>query len=266
MFERMVSKNESKVIPLVYAEAQLFPTTFWCSLDDGSIPGAIPTALWADKPTLARYGIGSMREHAKMRISNPALPTSVDPHYHFMLLDQLSNLGARGKHTRVVLQRGFADHQRQEGVSFRDKSDHAEIFGETAENHANVHKLAALVQERRPHFFFTQTCNQKTCRGLKVIREWITSAEAICHIHKIYGLDFHEAARYLRESAASFVSRSWNEVADMWMQYIIYSPEAPLGPIDYAWYRKEFQGENCVGNKHVTFNLYYKFTLKPLYY
>jgi hypothetical protein len=28
------------------------------------------------------------------------------------------------------------------------------------------------------------------------------------------------------------------------MKYIIYSLEQPLGPIDWAWYRKEFQDLN----------------------
>lgn len=242
--ERLVAKSTSRVVPLVYAEGQLFPTIFWYSLEDGSIPGAMPTALWTDKQTLAKLGIASMREHAKMRVTNPAIPTSTDPSYHFMMLDQLTNLGANGKHTKMVLQRGFADHQHKDGVSFRDKSDSAELYGESSENHANVHKLSALVQERRPHFFFTQTCNQKTCRGLKVLREWVTSDSAIRHIQEVYGLqDLSEASNYLRESAAPYVSRSWNEVADMWMRYIIYSPEKPIGKIDYAWFRKEFQGE-----------------------
>jgi hypothetical protein len=244
--EKIVSTSASKVVPLVYAEAQLFPTIFWWSFQDGSIAGALPTALWADKSTLAKFGLGSMREHAQMRISNPAIPTSVDPSYHFMLLDQLTNLGACGKHTRTVLHRGFADHQRKDGISFREHSadggDCSEMYGETNENHANVHKLSALVNERRPHFFFTQTCNQNTCRGLRILREWITSTDAIIHLAQKYGLDFKEAKHYLRESSAPYVSRSWNEVVDMWMKYIIHSPEAPLGPIDYAWYRKEFQG------------------------
>jgi hypothetical protein len=57
-----------------------------------------------------------------------------------------------------------------------------------------------------------------------------------------YGLSIDEASRYLRESAAPYVLRSWNEVIDVWMRYIIESDEAPLHKIEYAWYRKEFQG------------------------
>jgi len=242
--QRLVATNTSQVVPLVYAEAQLFADIFWQTLPDGTIPGAMPVALWTDKQTLKHLGVASLKEHANQRLSNPALLTSVDPRYHFMLLDQLSNLGARGRHTRVILQRGFADHQGKDGVVFKNSSDSAEVFGETCENHANVHKLAELVREKQPHYFFTQTCNHTTCRGLRILREWVESKEAMVLLHNKYGLEFDEASRFIRESAAIYASRSWNEVVDMWFRYIMYSVEEPLGPIRYGWLRKEFQGKH----------------------
>jgi hypothetical protein len=158
-------------------------------------------------------------------------------------MDVNVNLGLRGKDTRIVLNRGFADSQGSDGIKFKEKSDAAELHGETMENHANVHKLSALVRERKPHFFFTQSCNQESCGGLRVLRDWVTSAEARQLLQTRYDLNHDEADRFLRESAASYILRSWNEVADLWMKYIIYSPEAPLGEIEYGWYRKEFQGK-----------------------
>jgi len=52
---------------------------------------------------------------------------------------------------------------------------------------------------------------QNTCRGLCVLRQWITSDDAIATLRKKYGLDINEASRYLRESLAPYVSRCWNE-------------------------------------------------------
>lgn len=241
VFEKLVARSTSRIVPLVYGEAQLFPSVFWQSLRDGSIPGAIPTALWCDAKTLGNLGIASLRQHSKQRITNPALLTSVDPAYHFHLMDVNVNLSLRGKDTRVIMNRGFADKQGSDGINFREKSDAAEFYGETSENHANVHKLSALVRESSPHYFFTQSCNQESCQGLKILRDWITSDDAIFIMQMEYGLSYEDAGRFLRESAASYVLRSWNEVADMWMRYIIYSSEAPLGEIEWAWYRKEFQ-------------------------
>jgi hypothetical protein len=241
-YQKLIATSKATTIPLVYAEALLFPDIFWYSLDDGTIPGAFPTALWSDMDTLKRLGIAPMRDHARTRLNNPSQLCSTDPRYQFLQFDILMNLGLRGKDTRLILHRGFADNQGKDGVRFRDSSDSAELYGEASENHANVHKLAALVGERRPHYFFTQSCNQQTCRGLKVIREWVSSYEAKVLVSEKYGLSIDEASQYLRESAAPYVLRSWNEVIDIWMRYIIESEEAPLHKIEYAWYRKEFQG------------------------
>jgi hypothetical protein len=241
-YQKLIATSKATTIPLVYAEALLFPDIFWYSLNDGTIPGAFPTALWSDMDTLKRLGIAPMRDHARTRLNNPSQLCSTDPRYHFLQFDILMNLGLRGKDTRLILHRGFADNQGKDGVRFRDSSDSAELYGEATENHANVHKLAALVGERRPHYFFTQSCNQRTCRGLKVIREWVTSYQAKVLVSEKYGLTIDEASQYLRESAAPYVLRSWNEVIDVWMRYIIESDEAPLHKIEYAWYRKEFQG------------------------
>lgn len=243
LFEKIVARSNSNVVPLIYAEAQLFPSIFWQSLEDGTIPGAIPTALWCDAKKLKSLGIATLRQQSKQRITNPALLTSVDPAYHFQLMDINMNLSLRGKDTRIVLNRGFADQQGSDGIKFREKSDNAELYGESSENHANVHKLCSLVRESKPHFFFTQSCNQESCCGLRVLRKWVTSNEAISLMQKQYELTHNEAERFLRESAASYILRSWIEVADLWMKYIIYSPEQPLEGIEWAWYRKEFQGE-----------------------
>lgn len=240
-YQRIVAKEKSKTISLVYGEAMLFPDIFWYSKEDGSIPGALPTALWSDCSTLESLGIASMRNHARTRIHNPSLLCSTDTRYHFLQFDMLLNLGLRGKDTRLVLHRGFADQQGKGGVCFREHSDSAEVYGDTTENRANVHKLAALVADKRPHYFFTQSCNQQTCKGLRVLRAWITSHTANEKISEKYGVSLHDAANLLRQSAASYVLRSWNEVIDVWMKYIIYSPEAPLHEIEYAWWRKEFQ-------------------------
>lgn len=116
IFEKLVARANSAVVPLVYGEAQLFPSIFWQSLSDGTIPGALPTALWCDANTLKKHGIASMREHLKQRLTNPASLTSVDPTYHFQQMDVNVNLALRGKDTRIILNRGFADNQGSDGI------------------------------------------------------------------------------------------------------------------------------------------------------
>ena len=241
-FQRIVSTTKGKTLPLAYAEALLFPDIFFFATKEGSILGAIPTALWTDETTLKMLGIASMRKHAKARLSDPATLCSTDSRYHFMTFDCLVNLGMRGNDSRLILHRGFASKQNGDGVTF-NTSDNAELYTDTEENHSNVHKLASLIAESPPHFFFTQSCNQSTCRGLAKLRQWVTNPEAISKIQIKYGVTYEEAFQILRKSAAPYVQRVWNVIADLWMRYIVYSKEEPLHKIDWAWWRKEFQDE-----------------------
>ena len=91
--------------------------------------------------------------------------------------------------------------------------------------------------------FFTQSCNQSTCRGLRKLREWVINDVAIESIKNKYNLTLQEARYILHKTAAVFVQRVWDVIANLWMRYIIYSKEEPLHKIEWAWWRKEFQDE-----------------------
>jgi hypothetical protein len=185
-----------------------------------------------------------MRSHACQRIQDPALLTSTDSRYHFCQMDCLVNLALQGKDSRLVLHRGFAEKQSpNEGVVWREQEGTEKLYEDDVENHSNVHKLSRLIEEQPPNYFYTQSCNQMTCKGLGVLRKWITSPQTVKKVQTKHRLTAEEAEQTIRLSAAPFVQRSWNAFIDLWMSYIIYSPEQPLGPIDWAWYRKEFQDQ-----------------------
>ena len=86
-------------MPLVYIEAILFSDIFFYSKDDGSIPGALPTALWADESFLNWIGVASLRDHLHVRFLDPSTLCSTDSQYHFYGFDCLVNLGTRGNDT-----------------------------------------------------------------------------------------------------------------------------------------------------------------------
>lgn len=242
--QRICATSTGKTLPFVYAEALLFPDIFFKSEKDGTILGAIPTGLWADSTVLNKYGIAAMKTHAQTRIFDPSLLCSTDSRYHFMMFDCIVNLGLRGQDSRVVLHRGFADRQsKDEGVCFKCSDGNNEIYGETVDDQANVHKLSALTGKSMPHFFITQSCNQKSLRGLRIFRNWLQDEKTIQNVMKKHNVDHTQAKRMLRLSACAYIGRTWNVVADLWMQYIFQSPEEPLGPIEWAWWRKEFQDE-----------------------
>jgi hypothetical protein len=87
------------------------------------------------------------------------------------------------------------------------------------------------------------------------------SSEAVEKIMAKYNLTQEEADEVLRGSAAPFVQLTWNVFIDIWMNYIINSPEQPLGPIDWAWIRKEFQDKTGnVSHLHVIIKTFFDMT------
>ena len=250
---RFVARSKGKCIPLLYGESTLFPDIFYYSTQEGAVLGALPTAFWTDKHTLSRNGVASMRSHASIRINDPGLLTNTDSRYHFLTMDTLINLGLRGNDSRLLLHRGFAERQdKNEGVAIRTEEGTEELYDDNVDNHSNVHKLSRLCEEDPGHFFYTQSCNQATARALGVLRKWVMSSEAVEKIMTKHSLTREEANEVLRNSAAPFVQSTWNVFIDIWMDYVINSPEQPLGPIDWAWIRKEFQDKTGnVSHLHV---------------
>ena len=242
-FQRIVAMNKTRTIPMVYPEALLFPDCFYLGIEDGSILGAFPTPLWNDDYTLKKFRIASLIDHARVRTRDPSLLCSTDPTYQFFQFDALVNLGLRGSDSRVILHRGlqglFPD--KKDGPR-AETSENVKFYGDTIDSKQSVHKLAAAVGEELPHYFYTQSCNQKMSRGLRRLRDWLDSEEAVCKIKIRHpGLPHHMCRKALHESAASFILRSWIEVSHLWLQYIVDSCEMPLGKILKVWYRKEFQ-------------------------
>jgi predicted GIY-YIG superfamily endonuclease len=262
--QRFVARSKGKCIPLLYGEGTLFPDIFYYSTQEGAVLGALPTAFWTDKNTLSRNGIGSMRLHASIRVNDPSLLTSTDSRYHFLTMDTLVNLGLRGNDSRLLLHRGFAERQdKNEGIAIRTAEGNEELYDDNVDNRSNVHKLSRLCEEDPGHFFYTQSCNQATARALRVLRKWVMSSEAVEKIMTKYNLTREEADATLRNSAAPFIQSTWNIFIDIWMNYIINSPEQPLGPIDWAWIRKEFQDKTGnVSHLHVIMKTFFDMTTK----
>ena len=240
--QRLVSMNETRTIPLAYPESLLFPDIFYLGNKDGSVLGALPTPLLNDDRTLKKFGVASLISHARIRTKDPSLLSSSNCKYQFFQFDGIANLGLRGSDSRVVLHRGLHGLLPNACDGIRTDSDNIEFYGDTIDSKQSVHRLAAAVGEDAPHYFYTQSCNQKMQRGLRRLREWIESEEAIRILKKHHpGLDDQSCEKTLHESAASFILSSWIEVSELWLKYIVQSSEMPLGKILKVWYRKEFQ-------------------------
>ena len=99
-----ISKGTS--VPLIYAEAMLFPSIFWKASDDmNSLVGALPAPLLNEK--IGSFGFMDIAQHVKSRLTSAGCTTSSDPRYITFAYDMLTNLAATHEDTRLVLQRGL---------------------------------------------------------------------------------------------------------------------------------------------------------------
>ena len=148
-------------------------------------------------------------------------------------------------------------------MCIRDREGTEELYDDNVDNRSNVHKLSRLCEEDPGHYFYTQSCNSSTARGLGILRKWVMSSEAVEKVMAKYKLTREEADQILRASAAPYVQSTWNVFIDIWMNYIIKSPEQPLGPIDWAWMRKEFQDKTGnVSHLHVIMKTFFDASTK----
>ena len=87
--QRLVANNPqttmNESVPLIYPEGMLFTDQFYSSNEDGSIIGALPSALHHDDKVLQQNGFASLQDHFRSRMSNPGILASSNPLYHFSL-------------------------------------------------------------------------------------------------------------------------------------------------------------------------------------
>jgi len=248
MLQRIVSVTEGYCVPLLYPEAMLFPSIFWHGTNGGEILGAIPSGLLADNKYLAQVGIASISDHVRMRLMNSNLSTSTDPRYVSWMFDSVLNLSLRDHDTRVIMNRAFAAEQGDGGV--RIVGADSPIFDtDMLDSRAVVNQLSAAIKEEQATYFFTTTANQLEHFGLRRIKQWIDGTKVIDILSSIRGYGDSNASDLVRrelkesitQSAAIVLLRNWYETTKLYMAYITYSNEKPLGKVTKIWWRYEYQ-------------------------
>ncbi|CAB9511975.1 hypothetical protein SEMRO_512_G157630.1 [Seminavis robusta] len=246
--EKIVSASQ-QTLPLVYPEGMLFYSIFWDSLQDGSIIGAIPTALLCGNSYLRRLNIASLHDHLRCRLMNTTLLTSADYRYQFFALDQLVNLGCREHDTRLILNRGFGECMSSSGIRMIPNQETQFYRAETLEARPIVQQLASAIGERMATWFYTHTVSMKNHVVMNHLKAYLESQEAIEDMAEEMGVRPEELAWKDREriklelisSYASVLVRVWANISSIWIHYICHSPEKPVGTVYWSFTRNELQ-------------------------
>jgi hypothetical protein len=240
----IVARSEGRAIPLIYPEAMIHLSIFPFSFHDGSVIGSITSGMLFQDQTLHRHGLGGLHDHFRMRLTNPALLTSSDFRYVFNCFDHLTNLGLRGEDTRLLLSRGFISNGPEGCIKVDGKHSGPLLETDCVDSRPVVLKLGAACVEKTPTYFLTKTANQAEDMGLRRITKWLKSETLTEKIQEIVGdssKQIHAMRKSILASSAVLMTRTWMETSDIYMRYIIYSPEHPIGEIDNAWHRHEIQ-------------------------
>jgi predicted GIY-YIG superfamily endonuclease len=247
----LVATRANTTIPLVYPDAMMFPSIFWNTCPDGSVVGSIPSALLLDDAMLKRLGIASLQDHYQARLLDASLLTSTDYRYLYHALDGMLNLRNRGQDTRIIFSRGIGALENERGGARCIGGEPQEhLFdSDSIDSRPVVNKLAAAMGDEMPTFFYTHTCSMKTHFGIRVIRSWLDSEEAMDRIcstidnsgHPFSTAEKDQVRHDLMHSSCLLALRCWINVVHIYMQYITKSKEKPIGTVTKSWYRLELQ-------------------------
>jgi hypothetical protein len=188
-------------------------------------------------------GFASIEDHMRCRFKNSSLLCSTDPRYIYFAFDSVNNVMARGVDNRIVLRRGF-EHMLGPSKLLGESND-SMLCSDMIDSRRNVHKLAALVRDKEPTFFYTHTCNQTEHFGIAPLRKALNEKlEYLLHNHDMSDRDCRALCDSCHLMMSVQIIRTWFKVGKMYMNYIITSPEKPLGTIEHHWWRWEHQDAN----------------------
>lgn len=220
-----------------------------------------------DNTKVKRFGMATLHEHMRTRITSTALLTSSDNTYLLFALDACLNLGTRGHDTRVQLKRGWdPEFTKGDGVRMKESDDRLDEVLYTVEQMDNkimCDKIAYAMVRQLPVYFWTFTMNATTCFVMRILKRALDDDEVLRHIVGMQFqsretdipvedwtlLDLAVLREQLLASSAILAMRIYENFWTVFRQYLLDSPEKPLGGTvtDFVD-RTELQEKGGAGN------------------
>ena len=243
--QRIVAVNGT-CVPLIFPEAMFFPSIFYATAADGiSMIGALPSCLWTDERTAAKFNFASAHEHSRCRVLNSRLLCGRDPRYIQLMFDINTNLRARGVDGRLVQSRGMEGLYGEGGPAIQfDQNRHCGQYTcEVIDNSKSVNCLAGMNRTFQPTLFMTTTLNMKGFPGVKQISNLLEQMEdQLLTKDRLNGTNRKpEYSKALHQAAMIDILRTYDYVYNLYLNWIVSSTEMPLGRIIASWDGSEHQ-------------------------
>ena len=128
------------------------------------------------------------------------------------------------------------------GLCVRDKND-SPLLG-SVDNKAMVRNLCSAQQWHSMDLFLTFTCNMKKHFGTKIVKEWVDGEE---WKKSFDGYEEHdefekkEIDQALSQASSTLLLRIWQEVCELFLNYLKESPSSPYKNVLTIFARFEYQ-------------------------
>jgi hypothetical protein len=251
--QKLCSVADCECVPLLYPEGMLFPSIHWKACEtDLSVLGAIPSSLLQEK--INQHGFASVQQHLRTRLVSPFSTTNSDPRYITHCYDIMANLAASKSDTRLIINRGLTvSSDKNKNLEVRGIND-SSLLG-SIDSKQMVKNLCTSQKYISWSYFLTFTANQSRHFGLRRIRHWIDKKgwQDVYPGYKLMNhLDQKEIDSAINQTASGLMLRIWEEVSELFLNFITKSPHSPFKNVDATFARRECQSNSGnLGDAHI---------------
>jgi len=233
--QKLYTLNPGEPLPINDFEGKAFPKIFFTE-HNNCIIGSLPAIMFTSYGTQSlKGGLASLWDHVKVRLQDVMSLTSRDWNYIAFLFDALYNICLINQCPLTSARRGF-EHTNRAALKGRTRVG---IKTEYNESDYEARKIAASFYDVRNWTYFVNlTCNTGMTPGVAPIIKVI----------KLFCGNDHKKAEYMIQNAMPIILRSWRRFIFYLFEYLVNSPEQPLGDIETYHYRFEFQSSGAKGN------------------
>nr|XP_039257388.1 uncharacterized protein LOC120334012 [Styela clava] len=236
ILHHFAGNSDSTIVSLLFPEAQILPTTFW-GMKNNSPVGAMHQAhLCNSKRSCTCRSLRSKDDMIGIRIRDHNLPTSQQHsnlHFYFdlKLNDKLNH-----NSSALVFRRGL-EHI-AENKSLHCLLQDSPLPYDESDSNVKIRELTALTTKYPWKYWMTMTCNELRTPGIMMI---IKSMKNISEYRSDYPRIYN--------SNMNMINRMWLRFVNVFLKYLVNSPDQPAGPIKHMFARLEFQSTGSPGNK-----------------
>ncbi|XP_077976105.1 uncharacterized protein LOC144431999 [Styela clava] len=236
LLQHFAGNNDSTSVSLLFPEAQILPTTFW-AMKDNSPVGAMHQSLFChSKISRTNRSVRSKHDMIRIRMRDHHLPSSQQhSHLHFYF-DLKLNDKLNTNSSALVFRRGL-EHI-AENKSLHCLAQDSPIPYDESDSNVKIRELTALTTKYPWKYWMTMTCNEVRTPGISMI---IKSFKNMCEHSSDYSRIYH--------ANLGMINRMWLRFIDVFLKYLVNSPDQPAGPIKHMFARLEFQSTGSPGNK-----------------